>query len=111
MADRWNFAKVASATKTGVLTCITGCCINKDQQANLAPIDNTERKQNRESSNVVYTAATGLQENQLNLTDRGNCFTERKKQTTMVAESMIRANFMGLRTVPVILKNGERSLK
>ena len=36
---------------------------------------------------------------------------EGKEQTTMVIQSNIRANFIGLRTIPVILKNGERSLK
>ena len=45
------------------------------------------------------------------LQDRDSSVTEGKKQTTMVTQSNIMANFIGLRTVPVILKNGERSLK
>ena len=44
-------------------------------------------------------------------TDRDSCSTEGKEQTTMVTEYNIRTNFIGLRTVPVILKNGEQSLK
>ena len=43
--------------------------------------------------------------------DQDSSLTEGKEQTTMVTQSNIRANFVGLRTVPVILKNGERSLK
>ena len=42
-------------------------------------------------------------------TDRDSCSTEGKEQTTMVTEYNIRANFIGLRTVQVILKNGEQS--
>ena len=45
------------------------------------------------------------------LTDRDSCSTEGKEQTTMVTENNIRTNFIGLRTVPVILKKGEQSLK
>ena len=36
---------------------------------------------------------------------------EGKEQITMVTQSNITANHIRLRTVPVILKNGERSLK
>ena len=44
-------------------------------------------------------------------TDRETCFTEGKEQRTMVTRNNVRANFIGLRTVPLIVKNGERSLK
>lgn len=47
-------------------------------------------------------------------TDRATCLTEGKEQaeqTTMVTQSYVRADFIGLRTVPVILINGGRSLK
>ena len=56
------------------------------------------------SSKVIGTGTLGPQ-------DRDSSLTEGKEQTTMVTQSNIRANFIGLRTVPVILKNGERSLK
>ena len=59
---------------------------------------------NLEKSSKV---ATGTLEPQ----DRDNSLTEGKEQITMVTQSNIRANFIRLRTVPVILKNGERSLK
>ena len=48
------------------------------------------------------------------LTDRDTCLTEGKEQTeqtTMVTQSHVRADFIGLWTVPVILTNGGRSLK
>ena len=48
------------------------------------------------------------------LTDRDTCLTEGKEQTeqsTMVTQSYVRADFIGLRTAPVILTNGGRSLK
>ena len=47
-------------------------------------------------------------------TDRDTCLTEGKEQTeqtTMATQSHVRADFIGLRTVPVILTNGGRSLK
>ena len=56
------------------------------------------------SSEIVGTSTIGLQ-------DQDSSIMEGKEQTTMVTQSNIRANFIGLRTVPVILKNGERSLK
>ena len=56
------------------------------------------------SSKVIGTGTLGPQ-------DRDSSLAEGKEQTTMVTQSNIRANFIGLRTVPVILKNGERSLK
>ena len=55
-------------------------------------------------SREVNTSTVGLQV-------RDSSLTEGKEQTTMVTQSNIRANFIGLRTVPVILKNGKRSLK
>ena len=45
------------------------------------------------------------------LQDRDSSTTEGKEQTTLVTQSNIRANFIGLCKVPVILKNDERSLK
>ena len=48
------------------------------------------------------------------LTDRDTCLTEGKEQTeqtTMVTQSHVKADFIGFRTVPVILTNGGRSLK
>ena len=70
-------------------------------------------------SKVVGTGTMGLQDNPsqevntgtIGLQDRDSSLTDGKEQTTMVTESNIRANFIGLRTVPVILKNGKRSLK
>ena len=56
------------------------------------------------SSEIVGTSTIGLQ-------DLDSGIMEGKKQTTMVTQSIIKANFIGLRTVPVILKNGERTLK
>ena len=44
-------------------------------------------------------------------TDRDTCLTEGKEQKTTVTRNNVRTNFIGLRTVPVIVKNGERSLK
>ena len=49
------------------------------------------------SSEIVGTNTIGLQ-------DRDRNITEGKEQTTMVTQSNIRANFIGLHTVPVILK-------
>ena len=56
------------------------------------------------SSEIVGTSTIGLQ-------DWDSGITVGIEQTTMVTQSNIRANFIGLRTVPVILKNGEHSLK
>ena len=45
--------------------------------------------------------------------DQATCFTEGKvqtEQTTMMTQRYVRAEFVGLRTVPVILQNGGRSL-
>ena len=71
------------------------------------------------SSKVVCTGTVGSQEKSsrevdtgtMGLQNRNSSLTEGKEQTTLVTQNNVRASFIGLRTVPVILRNGEQSLK
>ena len=116
VADRWNFAKhnqlcfrclaqghQGKACPRSRQCGQDGCTdlhhrlLHKNGSTRPAPV-------NLEKSSKVAIGALEPQ-------DRDSSLTEGKEQTTMVTQSNIRANFVGLRTVPVILKNGERSLK
>ncbi|MCU7929154.1 MAG: DUF1759 domain-containing protein, partial [Candidatus Thiodiazotropha sp. (ex Dulcina madagascariensis)] len=71
--------------------------------------DNTEVKR---PDNDISKNRRAEQDNVL--TDRATFLTEgndQAQETTMVAQSSIRPDFIGLRTVPVILINGDRSLR
>ena len=57
------------------------------------------------------TSNNGQKDVELLSTDRDTCLAEGKEQTTMVTRNYIRTDFIGHRTVPVLLKNGGRSLK
>ena len=80
----------------------------KEEQAEriLASRDNTKVK------HIEKTASKqGLQDIKRPLIDSYINPTEGNEQTTMLTQNNISPRFLGLYTVPVILKNGERSLK
>ena len=117
VADRWSFAKHNQlcfrclAQGHQGKTCPRGQQCGKDGCTDLhhrlLHFNGSTRPTGvnlDKSSEIVGTSTIGLQ-------DRDSGITEGKEQTTMVTQSNIRANFIGLCTVPVILKNGERSLK
>ena len=132
MADRWNFAKhnqlcfrcLAQGHQGKVCPRSRQCgqdgftnlhhrLLHKNGSTRTTPV-NLDK-----SSKVVGTGTMGLQDNPsrevntgtIGLQDRDSSLTEGKEQTTMVTQNNIRANFIGLRTVPVILKNDKGSLK
>ena len=138
VADRWNFAKhiqlcfrclaqghQGKACPRSRQCGQDGCTdlhhrlLHKNGSTRPTPV-NLDK-----SSKVVGTGTMGLQDNPsrevntgtIGLQDRDSSLTEGKEQTTMVTQSNIRPDhclsfyFIGLRTVPVILKNGKRSLK
>ena len=65
----------------------------------------------RDNTKVKRIEKTGLQDMKCPPTDSYISPTEGNEQTTMVTQNNISPSFTGLRTVPVILKNGDRSLK
>ena len=91
--------------------------LHKQASGEQRAADNTEVKQaaigkSNYSRSGARAGARAEQENLLN--DRSSFLTEGNDQaqdTTMVAQSNIRPDFIGLRTVPVILINGARSLR
>ena len=67
---------------------------------------------NNESKRIQGTASNSrLQDRSPYSTDRDSCSTDWKQQTTMATQNNIWTKFIGLLTVPVILKAGEHSLK
>ena len=129
VADRWNIAKQnelcyrclgqghQGKTCPRSRTCGIDCCTDHHHKllhkqgslkTSLACPDNIKSNQVGESSKTV---AIGKQDTQRKSAGRDDGVTEGKGQTTMVTQNSVRANFIGLRTVPVVVKNGGRSLK
>ena len=77
--------------------------VTEQTQSNTEPniFGNAEPNQGRSESDayLVDSATSGMEGN------------GREKQTTMMAQECIETEFIALRTVPVILRNGSRSLK
>ena len=117
VADRWNFAKHNQL-------CFR--CLAQGHQSKACP---RSRKCGKDWCTDLHqrllhfngsTKPTGVNLDKLSkiagtstigLQDRYSGIMEGIEQTTMVTQSNIMANFIGLRTVQVILKNSERSLK
>ena len=127
VADRWNVAK-HNQLRYRCLTqghqgktcprsrpCGQDMCtdlhhrlLHKQKETKQKPtfVEETELKRT-----VDKTSNNGQKDVELLSTDRDTCLAEGKEQTTMVTRNYIRTDFIGLRTVPVLLKNGGRSLK
>ncbi|MCG8034838.1 MAG: DUF1759 domain-containing protein, partial [Candidatus Thiodiazotropha taylori] len=130
VADRWNIAKQnelcyrclgqghQGKTCPRSRTCgLDGCTDHHHRllhkqgpsKQSQAKLDSTELKRRGEDSKVARDTTTG--DKQHGAAGQDDFLTEGKEQTTMVTQNSVRTSFLGLRTVPVIVRNGERSLK
>ena len=127
MADRWNVAKhnqlcyYCLAQGHQGKTCPRsrpcgqdGCTdlhqrlLHKQKETKQKPtlVEETELKRTMDKM-----SNNGQKDVELLSTDQDTCLAEGKEQTTMVTRNYIRADFIGLHTVPILLKNGGHSLK
>ena len=113
VADRWNFAKHNKLCFRCLAQGHQGKDCPRSRQCGQDGCTDFHHRllHKNGSTRPTDTLPKVVENGTMGSQNRDHNPTEGKEQTTMVTQSEIKASFIGLRTVPVILKNGDRSLK